>query len=117
MGKAKNKVIAGDYKGKDIQVSRGKVKLSVGFARSILVDSSTVESYELLTDEHRKSAVSGAVRGLIGNALIGGAGLLAGGISGKSKGIYQVALQFRDGTRSLVEVDDQIYKAIIRNCF
>ncbi len=77
----------------------------------------TVESYELITDEHRKSAKSGIARGLVGGALLGPIGILAGGMSAKSKGIYQVAIQFKDGKRSLLEVDDKIYKAIIQACF
>lgn len=49
----------------------------------------TIESYELITDEHRKSAKSGIARGLVGGALLGPVGMLAGGMSAKSKGIYQ----------------------------
>ena len=78
---------------------------------------STVDSYELITDEHRKSAASGIARGLVAGALVGPVGLLAGGLSAKTKGIYQVAIQFKDGKRSLVEVDDKVYKAIVRACF
>lgn len=77
----------------------------------------TIESYELITDEHRKSAKSGIARGLVGGALLGTVGMLAGGMSAKSKGIYQIAIQFKDGKRSLLEVDDKIYKAIIQACF
>lgn len=77
----------------------------------------TVESYELITDEHRKSAKSGIARGLVGGALLGPVGMLAGGMSAKSKGIYKIAIQFKDGKRSLLEVDDKIYKAIIQACF
>lgn len=77
----------------------------------------TVESYELITDEHRKSAKCRIARGLVGGALLGPVGILAGGMSAKSKGIYQVAIQFKDGKRSLLEVDDKIYKAIIQACF
>ena len=77
----------------------------------------TIESYELITDEHRKSAKSGIARGLVGGALLGPVGMPAGGMSAKSKGIYQIAIQFKDGKRSLLEVDDKIYKAIIQACF
>ena len=77
----------------------------------------TIESYELITDEHRKSAKSGIARGLVGGALLGPVWMLAGGMSAKSKGIYQIAIQFKDGKRSLLEVDDKIYKAIIQACF
>ena len=48
---------------------------------------------------------------------LGPVGMLAGGLSAKNKGIYQVAIRFKDGQQSLVEVDDKIYKAIVKNCF
>lgn len=118
MAKAKNKVIAGDYEGKQVGgggLSRAFIMVEV--FKAIYLDSKTVESYELITDEHSKSAKSGVVRGIVGGALLGPVGMLAGAISAKTKGIYQVAVQFKDGKRSLLEVDDKIYKAIIKGCF
>lgn len=85
--------------------------------KTINLDSKIVETYELITDEHRKSAKSGVARGIVGGALLGPVGMLAGGISAKTKGIYQIAIQFKDGKRSLLEVDDKIYKSIIKDCF
>lgn len=124
MTKAKNEVIAGDFAGKKIIYSFGAVSIDMGLGRKIAISKSSVESYELVTDEHRKSAASGIARGLVGGALLGPIGALAGGLSAKSKGIYQVVIQFKEdrgatssGKRSLVEVDDQIYKAIVKNCF
>ena len=70
-----------------------------------------------ITDEHRKSASSGVARGLVGGALLGPVGLLAGGLSAKSKGIYQIAILFKDEKRSLIEVDDKIYKTLIKVLF
>ncbi len=100
MANAKNRVIAGDYTGNLVSSSFGMVSIAVGFKPSdtIILNSSTVESYELITDEHRKSAASGVARGLVGGALLGPVGMLAGGLSAKNKGIYQVALQFKMGS-------------------
>lgn len=117
MAKAKNKVIAGDYTGKEVSCTMGQVLIVLGMLKSVDVNNKTVDEYELITDEHRKSASSGVARGLVGGALLGPVGMLAGGLSAKSKGIYQVAIQFKDGKRSLVEVDDKIYNAIVKNCF
>lgn len=116
MSKAQNKVIAGDFKGGKVTVTLGIVQISA-FLKSTPVNRTTVSAYEVITDEHRKSAASGVARGLVGGALLGPVGMLAGGITAKSKGIYQIAIQFQDGKRSLVEVDDKIYKAIIKSCF
>lgn len=114
---AKNEVIAGDYKGKLLSTTSAKPYIIIKPGHPLYLDKTTIESYELITDEHRKSAASGVGRGLVGGALLGPVGLLAGGLSAKSKGIYQVAIQFKDGKRSLVEIDDKIYKALIKACF
>lgn len=114
---AKNKVIAGDYVGKQVGATLGMAFLILGLTKNYNLNKSTIESYELITDEHRKSAASGVARGLVGGALLGPVGILAGGLSAKNKGIYQIAIQFKDGKRSLLEVDDKIYKALIASCF
>ena len=117
MAKAKNAVIAGDYEGKLLSCTSGRVFISLGFLKNLELDKKTVAAMELITDEHRKSAVSGVARGLVGGALLGPVGMLAGGISAKNKGIYQIAVDFTDGKRSLLEVDDKIYKALIAKTF
>ncbi|MCL2856150.1 MAG: hypothetical protein FWE19_00295 [Oscillospiraceae bacterium] len=124
MSKSKNKVIAGNYDGYSVSVMFGVVSISHGIfsineedGSGTTLSKETVASYEVVTDEHRKSAASGIARGLIGGALLGPVGILAGGLSAKSKGIYQVAIEFHDGKKSLIEVDDKIYKAIIKSCF
>lgn len=43
--------------------------------------------------------------------------MIGGAISAKNKGIYQIAIQFKDGKKSLIEVDDKIYKTLIKSCF
>ena len=116
MASAKNRVIAGDYEGFSVSASVGVAKLGGLFAGPTL-DRYSVESYELVTDQHTKSFSSGMVRGAVGGALLGPVGMLAGGLSAKNKGIYQVAIYFRDGKRSLLEVDDKVYKAIVKSCF
>lgn len=117
MAKAKNKVIAGDYAGNQVICTIANASISLGLIKSLELNNKNVKSYELITDEHRKSASSGVARGIVGGALLGPVGMLAGGLSAKNKGIYQVAIEFTDGKRSLLEVDDKIYKAIIKACF
>ena len=107
---AKNKVIAGDYEGRGVIAVMGRVSIVIGFGKNYYLTKDVVESYELITDEHRKSAASGVARGLVGGALLGPVGLLAGGLSAKNKGIYQVVLQFKDGKRSLIEIDEKFIK-------
>nr|DAE03069.1 MAG TPA: hypothetical protein [Siphoviridae sp. ct2QJ10] len=118
MVKAKNMVIAGDYLNQPVSSLFGIVSIDRGFGKEhTAINKETVENYELITDEHRKSAKSGVARGLVGGALLGPVGMLAGGLSAKSKGIFIVAIAFKDGRRSLIEVDNKIYKAIVTSCF
>ena len=113
---AKNKVLAGDYAGKIVGATFGQIYIGVSLGKNLNINKDTVESYEVITDEQRKSAASGIARGAVGAALLGPVGLLAG-LSAKNKGTYNVAIKFKDGKNSLVEIDDKIYKALIKIMF
>jgi len=112
---AKNKVIAGDYKNKMITKTFGIVSIT-SMLTSVKIDNNTVETYEVVNETHTKSGVSAVGRGLVGGFLIGPAGLLAG-LSAKNKGVHTLAIQFKNGKKSLIEVDDEIYNAILKKCF
>ena len=114
---AKNKVIAGDYLGKMVCTSFGETRIILGFSETIVIDKYNVESYEVVDETSRKSAASAAGRAFVGSLLIGGVGLLAGALSAKSKGVHTIAILFKDGKKSLIEVDDKIYKSIMTAVF
>ncbi len=113
---AKDMVIAGDYQGKGVAQSFGNVYIALSFKNLLYLDKTTIEAYEVVTEESRKSAVSGVARGLVGGALLGPVGLLAG-ISAKNKGTITLVIQFKDGKKSLLEINDKIYKALIQKMF
>ena len=50
-------------------------------------------------------------------SLFGGVGMIAGALSAKSKGVHTLAILFKDGKKSLIEVDDKIYKNIMTAIF
>lgn len=110
---ATNVVLEGDYKYKGIMNPTGKPYISVSFGKKLYLNKDTVEAYELITDETRKSAASGVARGLVGGALLGPVGMLAGGLSAKNKKSYTMVIQFKDGKKSLIEVNDITYKSIV----
>ena len=112
---AQNKVIAGDYENKKVQESFGKLKIT-SLTDERIIDKTTVESYELITGEMRKSGTSAILRGGLGSLVLGPVGLLAG-LTAKNKGTYQVAILFRDGKRSLIEIDEKLYKLLVKKCF
>lgn len=52
----------------------------------------------------------------MGGFLLGPVGLLDG-LSAKNKGVHIIAVQFKDGKKSLIEIDEKLYKAFLKNCF
>mgnify|MGYP004443717327 CR=1 FL=1 len=116
-------ILEGDYKGQ-VFITKStfkgeKLMMSMpGFlTQPVEVNKDLIEDYEVLTEEHRKSAASGVGRGLVGGALLGPVGLLAGALSAKNKGKYNVVLQFKDGKKSLAELDEKHYKLLLRCMF
>jgi hypothetical protein len=114
--KARNEVIAGDYETKLITFSGNKAVIVLGLFKNIVLDKSTIETFEVVDETSRTSAINMASYAATDGILLSPVGLPAG-LSTKSKQAYTVSIQFRDGCRSLLEVDDKIYKAIITKTF
>jgi hypothetical protein len=118
---AKNRVIAGDYEGYSVKAGWNGFTFSPPiFSRGsndIEINKNTVRSYRIIADDHRKSAISGIARGVIGGYFFGNAGLIGGTMSAKNRGIYTIAVDFHNGRRSLIEVDEKKYKALLRSVF
>lgn len=113
---AKNSVIAGEYCGNIVTQTLNEVNIVTGFWKSLPINKSTVDHYEIIDEQSRKSATSAIGRAALGGFLLGPVGLAAG-LSAKSKGIYIVAIYFKDGKKSLIEIDNKIYKALISSLF
>lgn len=113
---AKNAVIAGDYLNKAIVASGSRVCISTGLFKLLDINKTNVIDYEVVDQESRKSAASAVGRGLVGSLLLGPVGALAG-LSAKSKGTHVLAIQFKDGKKSLIEIDDKKYKVIMKSLF
>ena len=85
--------------------------------KRLYLNNQTVKSHEVITEDITKSAASGIARGIVGNALLGPVGLLAGAMSAKNNNVRHVAIEWMDGQTSLLEVDNTTYHSIITNCF
>lgn len=112
---ASNTVIAGDYKDCRVRELLNRVEIVTnGWHDEVMakVDKEHVESYEEISEERKRSAGNVAARGLVGAALLGPVGLAAGVLSSRKKGTHQIAIQFKDGKKSLIEVDDKLAKKI-----
>ena len=119
MTSAKNQVIAGDYNGNKVYAAGGN-QLGIGRAKDYgyiaICAKPWIESYELITEDKVKSGTSAILRGMAGVALLVGVGILAG-LSAKNKGIFTIAIQWKDGKKSLIEIDDKLYKKFINEMF
>lgn len=113
---AKNKVIAGDYEGFTVTGSLNDLCIFLGWNNEIKINKFTVAQYEVIDEESRKSATSAVGRAFVGGVLLGGVGLLAG-LSARRKGIYTVAIEFNDGKKSLIEIDEKKYKLLLKKLF
>ncbi|WP_199798546.1 SHOCT domain-containing protein [Clostridium tetani] len=109
---AKNKVIDGDYKGKSVVPTALGITIVLGLFKKVMINESTVENYDVFDSEKTTSATSAMGRGALGSFFLGPIGLLAA-TSAKKKGVYVIAVQFKDGKRSLIEVNEKIYKQIL----
>lgn len=110
-----NTVVAGDYAKKGVGFYKYPY-IGIGFGPSaknrVNINSETVESYEIQNQGQKKSAG----RAVAGAIIAGPLGMAVGALSGKTKGIL-IAVQFKDGKKSLIECDQKICDAIVKACF
>lgn len=116
MARACNKVIAGDYKGKLVGGSFGEAFISLTMTKFLYLNKETVGSLTPLDDDSQISVASAAMHGLVGELVLGPIGLVAAATA-KRNGIHIVGIEFKDGKRSVVEVDDKRYRNMVQACF
>ena len=73
-----------------------------------------ISSYTVI-DETNKDQYS-FWKGALGVALLGGVGAIAG-IHGKNKKEYLIAIEWKDGEKSLILIDDEYYKVFVKSMF
>ena len=118
MFKTTNTVVAGDYAGRKVKVKFfNQIQLCRLFSAPILVDETTVARYEVVSQDVSKSGTSALCRGFIGRFFFGTPGMIAGSLSAKNKVATTVSVEFKNGDRSLMEVDRRIYKLLMKKLF
>lgn len=73
-----------------------------------------ISSYTVI-DETNKDQYS-IWKGALGVALLGNIGAVAG-IGGKSKKEYLIAIEWKDGEKSLILINDEYYKVFVKSMF
>lgn len=104
-----NRVVSGAYEGRGIIMPRQTPMISLSFTDTMDLNSETIKEYEVIGASQKRSGSIG--RAAVGAALLGPVGLLAGATGHKN--IYQISVTFKTGARSLLEVDDKIYRAFV----
>ena len=121
MGRARNKVIDGEFKGKYIVCIFGNVSIVVknaifGKRKDLYLDYNTVANYCLIDHSSDVSMSSALTRSIAGQAIAGDIGGLAGAMSAKVHDTNIVLITYRDGRKSLIEIDRVAYDCLKENC-
>ena len=95
MAKTRNRVIAGDYEKKKVALKSTltgkKAIIKAGYFKVVVLDKKTVATYEVKDESSALTA--------------------------KAWGRHIISIQFKDGRKSLIEVNDKIYRAIMTKVF
>jgi hypothetical protein len=106
----KNYVVEGKYKNRKIL---GGLSLDIDVELQPL-NKRYISSYTVI-DESNKDQYS-FWKGALGVALFGGLGAIAG-VNGKKKKEYLIAVEWKDGEKSLISLDDEYYKVFVKSNF
>ena len=117
MAYAQNQILAGDYKNCLVSKILFKDELGVdlSFCGDVIhINPETIDHYELVTQENSQNICW--LKGMAGAALLGPVGALAG-VSGSREGIYTVAIYWKDGKKSIAELNEKNYKILVQSMF
>ena len=106
----KNYVVEGKYKNRKIL---GGSSLDIDVELQPL-NKRYISSYTVI-DESNKDQYS-FWKGALGVALFGGLGAIAG-VNGKKKKEYLIAVEWKDGEKSLISLNDEYYKVFVKSNF
>lgn len=125
MAVASNKVIEGEFKGKNLFCKKNRAYIVIklppsaplfGTQKSVFLDSNTVASYRRVDSSSDVSLASAMVRGAVGEAVAGDIGGIAGAMTAGSYSSNIVLITFKDGKKSLINIDDRVYDSLKRGC-
>ncbi|WP_165253072.1 hypothetical protein [Adlercreutzia sp. ZJ304] len=111
MPKARNKVIAGAYKGKIVSSAGMTPYIILKLTKTLNLDKTNVSHLELIDESSDISVASAATRGFIGEMLLGPIELVTAGTAKRDER-YIVDAVFKDGQRSVLEIDGDLYRLL-----
>lgn len=113
---ARNKVISGAFEGREVTLSwKGKgIVIKEKTLGNQYLNKNNVKQYEVIDSNNNKSAAGAVARGALGMAFLGPIGLLA---AAGGQGTHVVAVEFKNGLKSLIEINDVLYKEFVAAMF
>lgn len=111
-----NKVIAGDYKGQGIMRTANGICITLPMFKTLSIRKDTVDSYEVLDKSTQTSSFDAVRRASNWSFFFGKAGYAAA-LGAKTKGTYRIAVRFKDGKKSLLELDEKTFYALSMELF
>ncbi len=116
MASARNMVLAGDYAGCRIfrmSATCAYISGTMKKAEDVRFAPDTVVRYEVLTEDMIRSGNSLLLTGALDPGCLQKVRFHATPAN-QLKGIFTLAVKFRDEKRALIEVDEKIYQTIVR---
>lgn len=109
------KILGGDFPGHTSFVSAfGQTMIRWGLKQDQSVKlNGNIERVETITEENKKKFLGAAGWGLVGGALFGPVGLLAGALAGGNKKEVAFAVYLKDGRKFLAKADPGTYQKIV----
>lgn len=117
MSKGGNVVLSGDYAGASLIADKSGKLVLMANEGPLYLDSTTVENYNVVNNSESRSAGSAVKRAAVGKAVFGRKAMIAGAATAKKVVTYEVGVNFKDGKRSLLQLDEAGYKLLSRNSF
>lgn len=110
--KARNKIIAGDYREYKFHLKYGKLYIRC-LENKISINEMTLRTITELERWEVPSLSSMLVRGWFLSTIFGWLGIIAGTSTAKRKNIYKMQIEFVNGYIGIAEIDDKIYEALL----
>lgn len=108
----KNKVITGEYLDKLVGQIAKIPCIILKITRTISLDNTNVSEMEFIYESSNINVASAATRGFIGEMLFRLIDLAAVGTATRDER-YIVGIVFKDGCRSVLEIDGVLYKVLL----
>ena len=107
-----NRVIDGDYLDAKVVRRSGKVILQDARNDDLVLDITTVSQYKRIATRQEYKGYNLNGKSFIGAMVLGPIGALFG-LEREAVNIHNVALQYQDGKKSLLELDDDTYSELL----